>query len=81
MEGTIGEIRLWGGQLHHEKMPVGWVECNGQTLEVMKNQAAAAVLARNMTKDTKEFSVPVIDSPWPEAKYIICIEGNFPRFD
>ena len=81
MEGTIGEIRLWGGQLQHGKIPVGWVECNGQTFEVMKNQAAAAVLAENMTKDTKEFSVPVIDSPSPDFKYIICIEGNFPRFD
>lgn len=47
----------------------------------MKNQAAAAVLAGIMNKDTKEFSIPNIESPFPNTKYIICIEGNFPRFD
>ena len=81
MEGTIGEIRLWGGRLQNGKIPVGWVECNGQTYDASKRQAACAVIAENMNKDTKEFSVPNIDSPFPDFKYIICIEGNFPRFD
>ena len=81
MEGTIGEIRLWGGKLQNGKIPVGWVECNGQSINALKNQAALAVIGENYNKETEEFSVPVVDSPSPDFKYIICIEGNFPRFD
>jgi len=52
MEGTIGEIKLWGGKFQNGKIPVGWAECNGQTFDTGKKQALFAVIGENYNKET-----------------------------
>lgn len=80
MEGTIGEIRLFGGGW----TPRGWTFCRGQQLPVGQQYAALfSVLGTNHGGDgIHNFNLPKIDSlsQWG-PHYIICIEGTYPARD
>ena len=41
MEGTLGEIRGWAGR---NRIPSGWMLCQGQTLPVQNYQALYSIL-------------------------------------
>lgn len=77
MEGTIGEIRLFGGSF----APNGWTFCKGQQLSVCQQNAALfSVLGTNHGGDgVHNFNLPKIDSLTQYGPhFIICISGNYP---
>ena len=77
MEGTIGEIRLFGGSYP----PRGWTFCRGQQLPVGQQYAALfSVLGSNHGGDgVHNFNLPKIESLGQYGPhYIICIEGTYP---
>jgi microcystin-dependent protein len=79
MEGTIGEIRLFGGGF----MPRGWTLCNGRDMQIDKWAALYSVLGTNHGGDgIHTFKLPKIDSlsEWG-PHYIICIQGTYPDRD
>jgi microcystin-dependent protein len=79
MEGTIGEIRLFGGSF----IPQGWTLCNGHDMPVNQWAALYSVLGTNHGGDgINTFKLPKIDSltQWG-PHYIICIQGIYPARD
>ena len=77
MEGTIGEIRLFGGSY----APKGWTFCRGQQLVVGQQWAAMfSVIGTNYGGDgIHTFNLPKLDSPGEYGPhYVICVEGNYP---
>jgi len=55
MEGTIGEIRMFGGNF----APQGWQFCQGQTMPISGNEAAYTILGNNYGGDgVQTFGIP-----------------------
>ena len=55
MEGTIGEIRLFGGNF----APRGWALCNGSLLQISSNQALFSILGTTYGGDGRStFALP-----------------------
>ena len=80
MEGTIGEIKLFGGAWS----PKGWAFCRGQQLAVGQQWAALfSVIGTNHGGDgVHTFNLPKIDSLSQYGPhYIICVQGNYPVRD
>ena len=77
----IGEIKLWGG----EYAPIGWRFCDGSKLEIWSAQALACVIgARYGSWENNTFELPNLEPVQDKdgrgvSRYIICLEGEFPR--
>ena len=81
MEGTIGEIRLFGGTF----APRGWANCDGALLHIQDNSALFSVLGVQYGGDGKvTFALPKLDAPpVPQGaqgspRYIVCTMGTYP---
>ncbi len=64
--------------------PIGWVICQGQTLQIMQYQALYALIGTTYGGDGRTtFAVPNLSgaSPLPTVKYYIATEGIFPTRD
>ena len=79
MEGTIGEIRLFGGNF----APRNWAFCEGQMMPINQNQALFSILGTTYGGDGRTtFALPVLanlqSQGKSEVRYIICLAGIFP---
>ena len=81
MEGTIGEIRAFAGNF----APRTWAFCDGQTLDIVSNQALFSILGTQYGGDGRTaFQLPKIeplhesDGGTAPIRYIICEIGLFP---
>lgn len=79
MEEYIGDIKLFAGTY----CPQYFMYCDGQTLQIVQNQALFAVLGCQYGGDcTHTFCLPNLNktslAQGTSLKYIICTEGIFP---
>ncbi|MBS2038831.1 tail fiber protein [bacterium] len=75
MEGMLGEIRLWAGQL---LIPQNWAVCDGALLNISEYQELYSVLGHRYGGDGQQtFALPALKAQ-PGALYILCITGAFP---
>ena len=73
-EPYISEVTLFAGGF----VPVGWIECNGQKLDVQKYQVLFSLLGNTYGGNGKtNFEVPKLKAP-DGMRYIIAKEGIFP---
>ncbi|NMW21601.1 MAG: phage tail protein [Chlorobiaceae bacterium] len=88
MDEMLAIIKLFAGPF----VPVGYMECNGQTLSIMSNQALFSLLGVNFGGDgVHNFQLPDLRPmdgqgnrrPWNanEARSIICVQGIYPSHD
>jgi microcystin-dependent protein len=81
-EGTIGEIRLFAGSY----TPEHWELCDGKTILIRENPALFSILGTQYGGDGEmTFQLPNL-APLKESdggetpiRYIICLDGNYPR--
>ncbi len=88
MDEMLATIKLFAGSF----VPRGFMECNGQTLLIMHNQALFSLLGTNYGGDgTHNFQLPDLrpldeagkKRSWnnDEPRFIICVEGIYPSRD
>lgn len=77
----IGEIKLWSA----DWAPLGWRFCDGSRLDIWEANVLACVIGdRYGSLENKTFELPNLE-PVPDkdgrgvSRYIICVEGEFPR--
>lgn len=78
MDYLIGEIQLFP----YDFAPMNWVECNGQILQIMQNQALYALIGNKFGGNgSTTFAVPNLSnsSPVNGMKYYIATAGIFPQ--
>lgn len=62
--------------------PQGWLECAGQTMSIMQNQALYSLIGVKFGGDGRTtFMLPNLSGamPIPEMKYYIATEGLYPQ--
>ena len=79
MEAFIGSLLL----VAYNWAPQGWAVCNGQILEINRNQALFALLGTNYGGDGRtNFALPNLPGPTDangkQLTWIICLQGDFP---
>lgn len=77
MNQMLGEIKLFP----YDDIPVGWLECNGQTLKINKHPKLYMLIGTKFGKEGDlEFSLPdlIEDSP-VNLTYCIATEGELPN--
>ena len=84
---VLGEIRLFSGQF----APRGFIDCDGRLLPIRSNQSLFSILRTDYGGDGRtNFAVPNLtevqkalrtnaDKPQSAPRYIIRIEGDYPR--
>ncbi len=80
MDYFIGTIELF--PYTFEQM--GWLYCNGQTLNITGYDALFALIGNQYGGDgTNTFAVPNMlgEEPIPGLHYLICYDGIFPTRD
>lgn len=66
MQGYTGEIRLFAGQ----KIPSGWLSCEGQTMSINTNQVLYSILGYSFTKLTGAFfNLPDLRGVFPTGYF------------
>ncbi len=78
MDYFLGEISLFAFPF----TPMGWMLCDGQTLQVAQNQALFSLLRYNYGGNgTTTFAVPNLRGaePVPQMKYYISTQGIYPQ--
>ncbi|HNW52330.1 MAG TPA: tail fiber protein [Prolixibacteraceae bacterium] len=78
METILGEIRLFP----IDYAPAGWLECNGQTLQVAQYTGLYSLIGSKFGGSAMTFCLPNMSSIAPlggKAKYYIATEGEFPE--
>ena len=73
-EELIGAIKLFAGGY----APQGYVECNGQLLNIRENEALYVLLQDRYGATPNLFAVPKMTPPMDGMKYIIAIRGIWP---
>ncbi len=77
----IGEIKLFAGDF----IPPGFMECDGSSLPIPLYKKLFAVIGYTYTENAgssgygKYFQLPSGRGVFPSSKWIICVEGYFPR--
>lgn len=77
MDENIGSICL----LPYNFTPVGWLLCNGQTVNIMQYQALYALIGPVYGGDGRStFVLPNLQGsePHPAVRYFIAAEGLYP---
>lgn len=75
MDEYLGMIKLFAGNF----IPSGYLECNGQLLNLQQNVALYSILGTTYGGDGHtSFALPKMDAPVDEMKYIICAQGMYP---
>lgn len=79
MDYTIGEITLFGFFF----APVGWMSCEGQTLQITQNQVLYSLIGNTYGGNAAQgtFALPNLTgaSPIPNMKYYIATQGIYPQ--
>ena len=77
----IGEIKLFAGEF----IPPGFILCDGSQYPIPLYRELFSILGHTYTDTSsgtegiKYFNVPLMQGLAPGTKYIICVEGYFPR--
>lgn len=77
----VGEIKMFAGDF----IPPGFMECDGSILPIPLYKQLFAVIGYTYTEDIgssgygKYFQLPSGKGVFPSSKWIICVEGYFPR--
>ena len=77
MEPFLGEIELFP----YTFAPMGWISCEGQTLNTMQYQALFSLLRNTYGGNgSTTFCLPNLlgTEPVPNMKYYIAMEGYYP---
>src|SRR5262245_42300477 len=70
----MAELRQFQGQC-----PSGWVRPEGQTLQIMANQAIFSLVGTNFGGDgTKTFALPRLDDALPGTVWCFNVNGQYP---
>lgn len=85
MEFYLAQIILFAGNF----VPKGWMACNGQTLQIMQNQALFSLLGTQFGGDGRTtFALPNLPAPAGAVtegattpSYLICVQGIYPQRD
>ena len=77
---VIGEIKLFAGGF----TPPDFVDCDGTAYPIPLYRELFSILGYSYTdtggsESTKYFNVPTMKGLAPGTKYIICVDGYFPR--
>ena len=77
MEEYLGIIKLFGGNF----VPQGYLECNGQLLPIMQNQALYSLLGNEYggSPQSNSFGLPKLTPPDEHMRYIVCVDGMYPQ--
>jgi microcystin-dependent protein len=77
--GTVGEIRLFGGNF----APYNWALCEGQLLPIRGNEVIFTIVGTTYGGDgSTNFALPDLKGQGPGgAIYVICMTGVYPRRD
>ena len=73
-ETILGTILLFPGNF----IPVGFLACNGQVLQVNKYQALFSIISNKFGGNNVTFNLPKMTAP-AGTTYIICVEGIYPE--
>jgi microcystin-dependent protein len=76
MEMFLGEIALFP----YAQTPVGWMPCEGQTMEIASHQALYDLLGMTFGGDgSSTFELPDLrEKAPPGTRYFIAIQGSLP---
>jgi microcystin-dependent protein len=75
MDELIGVIKLFGGNF----APQGFMECNGQLLNLQQNVALFSIIGTTYGGDGQtNFALPKLTPLDEKMKYIICVNGVYP---
>jgi len=75
MDEYLATIKLFAGNF----TPRGYRNCDGQVLQAVEHQALFAILGAVYGGDGRTtFALPKLESPVPDCRYIICVDGMFP---
>lgn len=79
MEGILGEIKL----VCHSFDMKNYMSCDGRTLKITEFMALYALIVNNFggTEEEGVFCLPILTSPLPNLRYVICVNGVFPSRD
>ena len=77
MECYIGTILLFAGKY----APKDFALCNGDLLEISKNQALYSVIEKHYGGNNTCFNLPKLQAPNENMVYIICTNGLYPVRD
>ncbi len=80
MDYTLGEISLFAFNF----VPMGWMPCEGQMLQIAQNQALYSLLGTTYGGDGRTtFALPNLKGaePLPNMKYYIAVQGLYPQRD
>lgn len=74
-EGVVGEVRRWPG----ERVPAGWLPCDGRELPIVGHERLFAVIGTAFGGDGQiNFKLPQLDADH-EVRYLINLAGDFPK--
>lgn len=60
-------------------VPENYAPCNGSLLQIKQYPALYSLLSIRFGGDGKNtFALPKLESPFPNCRYIICIQGYYP---
>ena len=75
MDRFIGQVTMFAGNF----APHGWVECDGQLLEVDGHPELYSLIGTAHGGDGRvTFGVPKLAPPSPGMRYMIAVEGSIP---
>jgi microcystin-dependent protein len=77
MSQLLGEIRL----IAYDDVPVGWISCEGQSLDINKYPRLYMMIGTKFGQDGKfRFTLPDLrEKAPPGLVYCIAAEGHLPR--
>lgn len=71
----VGTVSLFAGNF----APVGYLECNGQPLQISTYAALYSILGTRFGGDGRTvFNLPKLPAP-VNMRYIICVQGLYPQ--
>jgi microcystin-dependent protein len=80
MDSYVGEVRLFS----FDRVPQGWLECNGQTLQVAEHASLFSMIGTKYGGNgMSTFCLPKLDSigqSQGKVKFYISIDGEYPEF-
>lgn len=78
MDYLLGSIVL----LPYNFTPIGFLQCNGQVVSVMQNEALFSLLGTQFGGDgINNFGLPNLQGaePHPSIRFYMCSEGQYPQ--
>jgi microcystin-dependent protein len=75
LNNLLGSVSLFAGNF----APDGYLDCNGQPLQINTNAALYSILGTKFGGDGRTvFNLPRLTAP-AKMRYIICVQGLYPQ--